>query len=90
MTMMKMLPLLKKFHKAPEQEKAVKMLLSRIVKSYKAQLLNRSAEVAKVSLHNIMGGDDDDDDYGFGGPRRRFKKETAQACSAGSTAGKGY
>jgi len=29
----------------------------------------------KVSLHNIMGSDDDDDDYGFGAPRRRFKKK---------------
>ena len=31
---------------------------------------------AKVSLHSVMGmSDDDDDDYGFGAPRRRFKKK---------------
>ena len=30
----------------------------------------------KVNLHNVMGGmDDDDDDYGYGQPRRRFKKK---------------
>lgn len=29
----------------------------------------------KVNLHSIGSGDDDDDDYGFGGPRRRFKKK---------------
>ena len=30
----------------------------------------------KVSLHSVMGmADDDDDDYGFGAPRRRFKKK---------------
>ena len=30
----------------------------------------------KVNLHNVMGSmDDDDDDYGYGAPRRRFKKK---------------
>lgn len=29
----------------------------------------------KVNLHSIGSVDDDDDDYGFGGPRRRFKKK---------------
>ena len=29
----------------------------------------------KVSLYNISSGDDDDDDYGYGAPRRRFKKK---------------
>ncbi|MBE6452621.1 MAG: translation initiation factor IF-2 [Alphaproteobacteria bacterium] len=29
----------------------------------------------KVSLYNISSGDDEDDDYGFGAPRRRFKKK---------------
>ena len=29
----------------------------------------------KVSLNSYMNNDDDDDDYGFGAPRRRFKKK---------------
>ena len=29
----------------------------------------------KVSLNSYMNGDDDDDDYGYGAPRRRFKKK---------------
>lgn len=30
----------------------------------------------KLNMNNLMGaGSDDDDDYGFGGPRRRFKKK---------------
>ena len=29
----------------------------------------------KVNLHSIGSVDDDDDDYGFGAPRRRFKKK---------------
>ena len=44
----------------------------------KKQITKRSFEPqrrsGKVSIHNI-GTDDDDDDYGFGGPRRRFKKK---------------
>ena len=30
---------------------------------------------SKVNLHSIGSVDDDDDDYGFGAPRRRFKKK---------------
>ena len=44
----------------------------------KKQITKRSFEPqrrqAKVNIHNI-GTDDDDDDYGFGAPRRRFKKK---------------
>ncbi len=44
----------------------------------KKQITKRSFETQrrspKVSIHNI-GTDDDDDDYGFGAPRRRFKKK---------------
>lgn len=44
----------------------------------KKQITKRSFEPqrrsGKVSIHNI-GTDDDDDDYGFGAPRRRFKKK---------------
>ncbi len=44
----------------------------------KKQITKRSFEPqrrqAKVSIHNI-GMDDDEDDYGFGAPRRRFKKK---------------
>ena len=44
----------------------------------KKQITKRSFEPqrrqSKVSIHNI-GTEDDDDDYGFGGPRRRFKKK---------------
>ena len=29
----------------------------------------------KVSIHSFSGNDEDDDDYGFGAPRRRFKKK---------------
>ncbi len=29
----------------------------------------------KLSINNFGSGDDDDDDYGFGAPRRRFKKK---------------
>ena len=29
----------------------------------------------KFNVNNYMGGDDDDDDYGFGAPRRRYKKK---------------
>lgn len=29
----------------------------------------------KLNVNNFGGGDDDDDDYGFGAPRRRFKKK---------------
>ncbi len=45
----------------------------------KKQITKRSFEPqrrqAKVSIHNISSGDDDDDDYGYGAPRRRFKKK---------------
>ena len=44
----------------------------------KKQITKRSFEPqrrqAKVSIHNI-GMDDEEDDYGFGAPRRRFKKK---------------
>ena len=44
----------------------------------KKQITKRSFEPqrrqGKVNIHNI-GTDDDDDDYGFGAPRRRFKKK---------------
>ena len=44
----------------------------------KKQITKRSFEPqrrsGKVNIHNI-GSDDDDDDYGFGAPRRRFKKK---------------
>lgn len=29
----------------------------------------------KLNMNNLMGAGDDDDDYGYGAPRRRFKKE---------------
>ena len=29
----------------------------------------------KFNVNNYMGGDDEDDDYGFGAPRRRYKKK---------------
>ena len=44
----------------------------------KKQITKRSFEPqrrsGKVNIHNIAS-DDDDDDYGFGAPRRRFKKK---------------
>ncbi len=45
----------------------------------KKQITKRSFEPqrrqSKVNIHNIGTDDDDDDDYGFGAPRRRFKKK---------------
>ena len=29
----------------------------------------------KLNMNSLMGGSDDDDDYGYGAPRRRFKKK---------------
>ncbi len=55
MTMMKMLPPLKSFIKRLNRKKAVKMLLSRIVKKLQSAALNRSAEVAKSAFIILWG-----------------------------------
>ena len=65
----------KKFHKAPEQEKSREDAFEQDRKKVTKRSFEPQRRGGKVSLHNIMGGDDDDDDYGFGAPRRRFKKK---------------
>lgn len=67
----------KKFKKPVVAEK----LLSReeAFEQERKKIMKRSFEPqrrgGKVNLHSIGSVDDDDDDYGFGGPRRRFKKK---------------
>ena len=57
----------------------------------KKQITKRSFEPqrrsGKVNIHNI-GTDDDEDDYGFGGPRRRFKKKQPKQIVATAPAEK--
>ncbi len=36
----------------------------------------------KLNVHAIGSGDDEDDDYGFGGPRRRYKKKQPKPVQA--------
>ena len=35
----------------------------------------------KININSYMGSDDDDDDYGFGAPRRRFKKKSPKPAA---------
>ncbi len=65
----------KKFYKAPEQEKSREDAFEQDRKKVTKRSFEPQRRGGKVNLHNIMGGDDDDDDYGFGAPRRRFKKK---------------
>ncbi len=65
----------KKFHKAADSEKSRDDAFEQDRKKVTKRSFEPQRRGGKVNLHNIMGGDDDDDDYGFGAPRRRFKKK---------------
>ncbi len=39
----------------------------------------------KININSYMGSDDDDDDYGFGAPRRRFKKKQPKPVAQPTT-----
>ena len=57
----------KKFRKASDLEKS----REDVFEQERKKVMKRSFEPQR----RIGSGDDDDDDYGFGGPRRRFKKK---------------
>lgn len=65
----------KKFRKASDLEKSREDVFEQERKKVTKRSFEPQRRGGKVSLHNIMGSDDDDDDYGFGAPRRRFKKK---------------
>ena len=66
----------KKFKKPVVAEKSLSR--EEAFEQERKKIMKRSFEPqrrgGKVNLHSIGSVDDDDDDYGFGGPRRRFKK----------------
>ena len=67
----------KKFKKPVVGEKSLSR--EEAFEQERKKIMKRSFEPqrrgGKVNLHSIGSVDDDDDDYGFGGPRRRFKKK---------------
>ena len=67
----------KKFKKPVIAEKSLSR--EEAFEQERKKIMKRSFEPqrrgGKVNLHSIGSVDDDDDDYGFGGPRRRFKKK---------------
>ena len=67
----------KKFKKPVVAEKSLSR--EEAFEQDRKKIMKRSFEPqrrgGKVNLHSIGSVDDDDDDYGFGGPRRRFKKK---------------
>ena len=67
----------KKFKKPVVAEKSLSR--EEAFEQERKKIMKRSFEPqrrgGKVKLHSIGSVDDDDDDYGFGGPRRRFKKK---------------
>ncbi len=67
----------KKFKKPVVSEKSLSR--EEAFEQERKKIMKRSFEPqrrgGKVNLHSIGSVDDDDDDYGFGGPRRRFKKK---------------
>ena len=67
----------KKFKKPVVAEKSLSR--EEAFEQERKKIMKRSFEPqrrgGKVNLHSIGSVDDDDDDYGFGGPRRRFKKK---------------
>ena len=64
----------KKFRKASDLEKSREDVFEQERKKVMKRSFEPQRRGGKVNLHSIGSGDDDDDDYGFGGPRRRFKK----------------
>ena len=65
----------KKFRKASDLEKSREDVFEQERKKVMKRSFEPQRRGGKVNLHSIGSGDDDDDDYGFGGPRRRFKKK---------------
>lgn len=65
----------KKFRKASDLEKNREDVFEQERKKVMKRSFEPQRRGGKVNLHSIGSGDDDDDDYGFGGPRRRFKKK---------------
>lgn len=65
----------KKFRKASDLEKSHEDVFEQERKKVMKRSFEPQRRGGKVNLHSIGSGDDDDDDYGFGGPRRRFKKK---------------
>ena len=65
----------KKFRKASDLEKSREVVFEQERKKVMKRSFEPQRRGGKVNLHSIGSGDDDDDDYGFGGPRRRFKKK---------------
>ena len=65
----------KKFRKASDLEKSREGVFEQERKKVMKRSFEPQRRGGKVNLHSIGSGDDDDDDYGFGGPRRRFKKK---------------
>ena len=67
----------KKFKKPVVAEKSLSR--EEAFEQERKKIMKRSFEPqrrgGKVNLHSIGSVDHDDDDYGFGGPRRRFKKK---------------
>ncbi len=65
----------KKFRKAVTVERPLSR--EEAFEQERKKVMKRSFETqrrgGKINIHSI--GDDEDDDYGFGGPRRRFKKK---------------
>lgn len=65
----------KKFRKASDLEKSREDVFEQERKKVMKRSFEPQRRGGKVNLHSIGSGDDDEDDYGFGGPRRRFKKK---------------
>ena len=65
----------KKFRKTSDLEKSREDVFEQERKKVMKRSFEPQRRGGKVNLHSIGSGDDDDDDYGFGGPRRRFKKK---------------
>ena len=65
----------KKFRKASDLDNRREDVFEQERKKVMKRSFEPQRRGGKVNLHSIGSGDDDDDDYGFGGPRRRFKKK---------------
>lgn len=70
----------KKGKKAPVVESSKPLTREETFEQERKKIQKRSFETpkrnTKISVNSYMFNDDEDDDYGYGAPRRRFKKKT--------------
>lgn len=79
----------KKGKKSSSQDNSKPLSREETFEQERRKIQKRSFETpkrnAKINVNSYMYGDDEDDDYGYGAPRRRFKKKTPKPQVATQT-----